>query len=74
MNVRELIRALLIECGKDKRAEQIYKELKDNEIGNTEVGADVDNYSIRYVEKISNEFPTYIGLVCERIVGDYYDK
>lgn len=66
MNVRELVRALLVEAGKDARAAQIFKELKGNEFASMEVGADVDEFSIRYVESISNESPTYLGLICER--------
>lgn len=67
MNVREIIRAFLIEAGKSEQVEKLYVELEDNEFANTEVGADVDSGPIRYVESINNEFPTFVGLDCERI-------
>ena len=67
MNVRELIRALLIEAGKDKRGEQIYAEMEDNEFASMEVCADVDAGPVRHVESIANEFPTCVLLDCERI-------
>jgi hypothetical protein len=66
MNVRELIRDLLVEANEDKKAKQIYKELEGNEIANTEVGVDhPDFYEVCYIEDISNEFPAFIGLNLE---------
>lgn len=67
MNVREIIRAFLIEAGKDNEGERLYAELEDNEFANMEVGADVDAGPVRYVESIANEFPTCVLLDCERI-------
>jgi len=67
MTVRELIRDLLREAGKDKRADQLFAELEDNDFGNTQIGADVDSGPIRYVESISNEGPCFVGLKCERV-------
>jgi hypothetical protein len=67
MTVKELIRDLLIEAGKDKRAAQIFKELDENDVGESYVGADVDADAIRYVDRIINEAPMYIGLKCEYI-------
>jgi len=65
MKVKELIRDLLIEAGKNKRAMQIFKELDANEVGEADIGADVDSDAIRYCESIINEAPGYVALKCE---------
>lgn len=68
MTVRELIKDLLIESGKEKRAMQVYRELEESEYGNTEIGADIPGISeIKYVQSISNELPCFVGLKCEEI-------
>ncbi len=72
VTVRDLIRALLIEAGKEKRAEQIYRELGNEnneytcEFAHLPVGVDVDpRQSIRYVTGITDEYPCFLGLNLE---------
>ena len=65
MEVRELIRQLLSECGQEKCAEQIYKQLEVNDVGILDVGADVGPGAVCYVQKINNEGPCFMGLDCE---------
>ena len=65
MQVRDLIKALLEECGQEKRAAQIHKQLEDNDIGILDVGANVGSGPICYVDRINNEMPCFMGLECE---------
>ena len=65
MTVKELIKALLVEAGEAKLGSQVYDHLDDNEFASLHVGACPEGEPTQYIERICNESPSHVDLICE---------
>jgi len=55
ITVRELVRQLLCECGRDKRAMQIFNQLEENECAQKLLLVDYLKHGSRYIDGINSE-------------------